>query len=291
MLSWTGLHGNMTLNQTLHQLYTLNMDDIMVFNGRDRDQRISQDNITTRFTIANGFCKVLTIKPNVMGELDIHLKGKDSFKVVVNDPESTNGLLFSQISGDKMIYDKEEKERHIFLVHLKETEDKTGQDSCVEYPNSQYETFSECIKDDIVKKTRTSFGFGLPFFSEKSQMIKPIERQDRHETTVQWLFSLAHYSFGGIIYKPDACLSPCTILTAISEQQHKFSYTDRVVSLHFNDIVQVQTTVLAYGFDSLLVEVGSSLGLWLGLSLVGVFNLLTAAVEKVVKWIQHGKKI
>ena len=32
--------------------------------------------------------------------------------------------------------------------------------------------------------------------------------------------------------------------------------------------------VLAYGFGSLLVEIGSCLGLWLGLSIVGVFDVL-----------------
>ena len=94
--------------------------------------------------------------------------------------------------------------------------------------------------------------------------MKPIENQDRHETTVQLLWSLVHNS----------CLSSCTILTAISEQQQKYSYTDRVVNLYFNDIVQDQTTVLSYGFDSLVVEVP-----W-----VSAFHLLTTVVEKLVKW-------
>ena len=196
------------------------------------------------------------------------------------------GCFFSQISGDRLVYDsKEGKEVHTFLIHLKETQDKTGLGSCIEYPNSHYETFSQCIKDDIVKKTTSVFGFGLPFFSEINQPIEPIQRQEQHESTVKWLLSLAINSFGGKPYKPDSCLSPCTILTASSEQQQKYTYTSHVITFYFDDVVQVQTTVLAYGFDALLVEIGSSLGLWLGLSLVGMFDLLTAVVEKLMKWI------
>ena len=286
MLSWTGLYGNMTLNQTLHQLYRINMDDIEVLKKNQELERIKEDNITTRFTIANGLCRVLEITPREIGRLDIGLKGDDSFKVFINDPENTNGLFFSQISGDRLVYDsKEGKEVHTFLIHLKETQDKTGLGSCIEYPNSHYETFSQCIKDDIVKKTTSVFGFGLPFFSESNKTIEPIQKQQHHEATIKWLWSISVNSFGAKVYKPDSCLPPCSILTAISEQQQKYSFTSCVIDFYFDDVGQVQTTVLAYGFDALLVEIGSSLGLWLGLSLVGMYDLLTAVVEKLMKWI------
>ena len=38
--------------------------------------------------------------------------------------------------------------------------------------------------------------------------------------------------------------------------------------------------LLAYDVGSLLVEVGSSLGLWLGLSVVGVFDVLVHTLLK-----------
>ena len=36
----------------------------------------------------------------------------------------------------------------------------------------------------------------------------------------------------------------------------------------------MEKVVLAYDFDSLIVEIGSSLGLWLGLSIAGMFDIL-----------------
>ena len=43
------------------------------------------------------------------------------------------------------------------------------------------------------------------------------------------------------------------------------------------------TKVLAYDFSQLLVEIGSSLGLWLGLSVVGMFDLVVLMALKIEK--------
>ena len=53
--------------------------------------------------------------------------------------------------------------------------------------------------------------------------------------------------------------------------------------LFFTNDVQVERIVLAYGLEDLLVEVGSCLGLWLGLSIVGVFDLAAVAVQLTAK--------
>ena len=50
--------------------------------------------------------------------------------------------------------------------------------------------------------------------------------------------------------------------------------------------IKVESVVLAYGFDDLLVEIGSSLGLWLGLSVVGIFDVFIpsyAWLKNIVK--------
>ena len=190
-----------------------------------------------------------------------------------------------------MLYDKEGGNKTLtFLVNLQDTQDETGgMDTCTEYPSTRHQSFSQCFKDDIIKKTEDIFGFGLPFFTETDESLKPMPRLEKHEPTIQWLQLMAHNSFGGKAYKPASCLPPCTILEAIPKQEHKHSYKVPYVYIFFNDKVKVQTTVLAYGIDSLLVEVGSSLGLWLGLSVCGIFDLLTSIFEKLVVRIQRGK--
>ena len=45
--------------------------------------------------------------------------------------------------------------------------------------------------------------------------------------------------------------------------------------------------VLAYDLIALLVETGSCLGLWLGLSVVGVFDILVIVASQVKKLIKY----
>ena len=42
----------------------------------------------------------------------------------------------------------------------------------------------------------------------------------------------------------------------------------------------MESVALAYDLTSLLVEVGSCLGLWLGISVVGVFDLLVHMLDR-----------
>ena len=222
-----------------------------------------------------------------MGRMAIHLGGNDSFNVMINDPVTMNGFLFPQISGDNIIIDNKDVYRPRFLVNFKVTEDKTGGTSCVEYPTSRFQSLSQCIDDEIVKKTRPVFGFGLPFFARANMTLKPFQRLEKHEKTVKWIRNLANEAYGGTIYKSETCLPSCRFTSAAADAQPQAVHKTRNVILYFNNIVEVQTTVLAYGIDSLLVEIGSSLGLWLGLSIVGVFDLITTAIEKLGERIQH----
>ena len=46
------------------------------------------------------------------------------------------------------------------------------------------------------------------------------------------------------------------------------------INLFFEDTVHVERIIPAYGITSLLVELGSCLGLWLGLLVVGIFDVI-----------------
>ena len=97
---------------------------------------------------------------------------------------------------------------------------------------------------------------------------------------------MALVSYGGVKYQSEHCLPPCTMLTAYTELQQSSSAASGVnysaLYLFFDEIIHVKTTVVAYGPTSLLVEIGSCLGLWLGLSVVGVFDMTITMFEKGV---------
>ena len=54
------------------------------------------------------------------------------------------------------------------------------------------------------------------------------------------------------------------------------------MNLNFKENIELEKIVLAYDATSLLVEVGSCLGLWLGLSVVGMFDICALLFRKIM---------
>ena len=83
---------------------------------------------------------------------------------------------------------------------------------------------------------------------------------------------------------PAACKPPCTVTnTYINLRDKEDSFDDEYnpfsLSLTFNTDVRLTRKILAYGPYEFLIDVGSSLGLWLGLSVLGLNDL---ALELIV---------
>ena len=276
ILSWTGTSGNMTFNEMLQYLYqTDEKVEFGVINGK----------ISTTFLFPTGFCKVFETYPKNYLEIKMRNCDKsDSFLVTVYDPASVNSFQIARMPGGKLLHECRNGFQFVdYNVHLTKTEDKSGRDSCVEYPTKDHKTYAECVDDEIERKTKPVFGYGLPFVSNSTG--KPIQRLPQHESTVEWLESLALLSFGGVMYQSDNCLPPCTALTAIAEMQQSTSVPGAAdysaLYIFFDERVDVETTVVAYGPASLLVEIGSCLGLWLGLSVIGACDLAIMWCVKV----------
>ena len=56
------------------------------------------------------------------------------------------------------------------------------------------------------------------------------------------------------------------------------------IKIFFDDKVDVEMVTLSYTVGSLVVEVGSSLGLWLGISVVGLFDVCVIVYGKVASY-------
>ena len=75
------------------------------------------------------------------------------------------------------------------------------------------------------------------------------------------------------------CLKPCKGLLAYSKLIRSDDFRTEIAEtiLSFSKEVKVTKHVRIYGLFELVVDVGSSLGLWIGLSIVGVFDLVLDA--------------
>ena len=132
----------------------------------------------------------------------------------------------------------------------------------------------------------------VPWMSKEDQCSGHIHLLPKMEHLIEWLYSLVQSSWGGIQYKSKSCLLPCSLLSAHATYQASGTstiLTHNYISLHFDESVAVERIVLSYDSATLLVEIGSCLGLWLGLSAVGVFDILVIAVFKTKGWFNKHK--
>ena len=82
------------------------------------------------------------------------------------------------------------------------------------------------------------------------------------------------------------CLIPCTTINInVKLAKEEAAETTELV-LTFKETVKVIKHVQAYGIFDLVVEVGSCLGLWIGLSALGFLDLLLDAFRSLMKMVQ-----
>ena len=72
------------------------------------------------------------------------------------------------------------------------------------------------------------------------------------------------------------CLKPCLTLDLKLRLVHESSYlvNEGCVEISLNHEVVVHTAAIAYDMFNLVVDLGSALGLWLGLSALSIFDII-----------------
>ena len=89
-----------------------------------------------------------------------------------------------------------------------------------------------------------------------------------------------------LLEESNACLKPCTEIIVHSLLKSEEWPNMAQIGLKLKRRVKVTRYLMAYRIFDLVVEIGSSLGLWIGLSALGVFDLVLD-VSKVFKFIRN----
>ena len=299
-LSWSGPDGDMTFDEAVSSLYSSSLGNVIAY-LEDR-----QENVTTKFLLPYGVCYIMEGNP---GMTRIEIKEKSDYTIIFTDPAAHTNFRVSDhlMTGDKILVktDFTTKIAVLYRIQLKETSIETGDGSCIEYPNKKFKSYADCVDDELEKRIQPFLGCMVPWISRKNQCAGLIPRLPIHKDLHSFLETILVPSWAGQAHKSDSCPPPCTTLSAKSIYLRTIARStlpkDKI-HLHFDENIKVERIVPAYDFGTLLVEIGSSLGLWLGLSVVGVFDALVIIVAhfvKIWKWMQgyffkresnHGKK-
>ena len=131
-------------------------------------------------------------------------------------------------------------------------------------------------------------GCVYPWLSNRNQCTT-ITRNDSIDgirSYFSWKYILPYY-YTKKTAAEKKCKNPC-ITTKIFIQSLPTvdnSYGFSMTNLEFNPAVIIERKERSYGFFNFLVDAGSSLGLWLGLSFISLIDLIPLMIAQVRKYV------
>ena len=284
LVNWGGAR-NSSFEESKRLLFKANFDHIYV-------DGISVMDLVDKFILPHGHCKQIVNMDQADDVINIYTNTTE-LEVFVTDPAKSSYFRISESSfeGDKLhlhpTHNTSVKHQRFYSLNLDETHlDKSqkGQE-CHDYGTGEFATYADCIENELRKEYLPLLGCMVPWMSQTYQCRGLIEDKfdfvnnsgldllmEKIERTYDWPSKL--------------CLVPC-IQTRIKSKLSRELVTineDNFIEIHFESSVMVLSSVSSYDFMALVVEVGSSLGLWLGLSALGLFDVVVLSYRKVTGW-------
>ena len=153
--------------------------------------------------------------------------------------------------------------------------------------------YTECVENGYINLFNKTLGCLPPWFRQENYSsmnvcTKQIDFKDEKsalEAKAQLLAIIVDTeSMKDSKFESDLCLPSCQQLIYNVEisRSEKGSYDQNWVQFKFADVVNVETETNGYDSFRLIVEVGSSLGLWLGLCIIGIFDLVIKGVPRLL---------
>ena len=255
ILSWTGLHGNLTSHEVFDLLYkgTLSIK---------KDKLHPRRNITKRFLLPHGNCQAFEGIPPSM--LSIHLDNNNltasKHEVFIADPSASTRFQLPLMDGDQIIYKNVGNNLGGWVLHniqIEENVNQVGDGSCTLYPTSQFQSYTDCVDAEMKEWILPALGCLAPWISDEQACNMKIQRNPEHRQVVEWLFKISQGSWGKILYNSQACPLPCTSMSISSKFcLSKVSvFGGNEIQLQFSSSIKVMTIKLSYDFGDLLVEV------------------------------------
>ena len=158
ILTWIGIHGNLSFNEAYNHLYRSSLDNIHI--------NSTNESLSNRILVPHGTCKVFEGKPPNFVKINISTEYAEYFVFVSDSTSATNFQLASSLMHGDRIYLHPSKNSSlrkytIYNIKLKENRIETKDQSCAAYPNENHESYTACLQADLRRQIMPILGQGL----------------------------------------------------------------------------------------------------------------------------------
>ena len=163
-----------------------------------------------------------------------------------------------------------------YMVQVKHMSsfDPRNPDECKEYTA---DFFENCVDERLQDVWKPVLGCNPPWLSSQDQCNGVINRTDDifDKLDENQVFSTLSSIMEMKSYPAREKCRPCTVTQSniFQRKTRMTSYLWSTINLKFATEVVHRTKVLGYSFSQFLIDLGSSLGLWFGLSVFGIADL------------------
>ena len=274
--SWNGKDGNLSFKEVQNKIFCYDYTNVKITHSVKGDRGTWESPEIEKFKIVTyGSClkilqtnretTVLAIEPSALYIVDSSSINK--FNMNVNKEKAYFGPV------DKKYFEYKTYEVKI-MIHNQNIHDGV---KCLNYERIG-SSYAECYGQEFKKMLLDLYGCLPPWFKTNSNLTCKDGSviMVANETKVKIYDQLHKFVNGREMDFLELCLPPCLSMSFQLTELWKLTtrLDDAKINFRIKDEVTVHTDVYSYDIFSLVVDLESSLGLWLGLSAFSIFDTL-----------------
>ena len=263
---------------------------------------IWNENVREYFSVFNGFCIQIKMNPakipkTEMYSLAIYNK-QQKLQVLIQEAGSSPYYQLNQdfLHGDIIEMGNANQSGKFYDVTFEEEiimAEEEGE--CTTYgEGAEFKTYADCVASKGNQMFVPILGCSVPWLGApgytgrctgRVNISEPYRQTKREIKGI--VGQILKYTEFKSYPEFQTCIKPCREIKAIStlkrsvKVKQRYNMKQDEIHLNFKKTVKVTRYLKAYGVFELVVDVGSSLGLWIGLSVLGVFDLMFLAGIKI----------
>ena len=188
---------------------------------------------------------------------------------------------FSSMRNSKIKIQTEKPMTQSFQIDIELYDNSKGDEDCE--PNKNY-SYEICVDSKLKESLLPKYSCIPPVLSDNKQCLKIKYSQDAF-LDIMAKYINPYWTLTRLQAQKD-CRTPCIYQRyLVTEGDATQSYVNQtVIMLEFNSEVVKYTKLPNYGLFSFLVDIGGSLGLWLGFSVLSIFDILVDSGKIMQKY-------